>query len=670
MSFFVLIERKQRSRRRGFTLVEMLVAMAVTLLMMAALARAFGFVGAQVRDSRANLQLTGELRDVTMRINDELRRCTVSLEPNDGGPDQSGYLLYYEGPVTDVTSSIFRATTDADGKLDLPDSRYGDFDDYLAFTAVAPPNTWFTGKVPRYLLEAKSAEVKGMPFSRASTDPAAFEPVVIKSKYAEIIYFASPEYDESTLGTATPRYVDVDGELNLGGGPPGIENGLPDRLRIYRRVLLIRPDLNVNPSVLTVGGGSDLVVVATDPPHLPRLPHPGTPIPFMQTDVYPTNWQVAMAAAHQQCDLSIRRVPGPNGLPTNRVAANSLADLAKPQNRFAHVRIPNASLGVGAGDDTSMPVLALGLPATILSVNNQNGDRIAPSLAPPSNDPVVTPADWCGFLRPEFVLGHDYIHADPGDAWWSRSARRGEDLLVNNAMAFDVQIYDSAASWIADAGSGLVVGPTDAGYREVLNAAVINLGLPADASRVTFGGFVDLAYPTLAGGSLRGWGAGSRDRRSGGYDSNAIPAGNYPFLDSEYSGLRSVSANAASAYQLSLFQSGHLVLDGSNRIRLYQPTFDTYTSSYERDGFLQDKRFTTPNFAGTIWTTNTDPTVADLGANGLDETGTLPGADDPSERETSAPFTVRPEAIRVTVRLENPSTRQVRQSSVVHRDDR
>ena len=282
--------------RPGFTLVEMLVAMAITLLMMAALARAFGFVGERVRDSRANLQLSSENRDAMTRLNAELTRCTVRLEPNQGGPDQLGYFLYHEGPVTDVTSSLFRATTDADGNLDLPDSRYGDFDDYLAFTAVAPPNAWFTGKVPRYLLEAKSHQVKGSAFARnGATDSAAFEPVVIRSKYAEIIYFASPEYDATTLGTPTPLYIDLDGDTDLDGDGVDAENGLPDRLRIYRRVLLIRPDLNVDPSALTVGGGSNLVINANDPPHLPRLPN-SVPVRFMEADSAAANWQFAMAA--------------------------------------------------------------------------------------------------------------------------------------------------------------------------------------------------------------------------------------------------------------------------------------------------------------------------------------------------------------------------------------
>ena len=414
--------------RPAFTLVEMLVAMAVTLLMMAALARAFGFVGERVRDSRANLQITSEMRDVTMRLNDELSRCTVNLQPNTGGADQAGYFLYVEGPVTDATSSLFRATTDADGDVDLPDSRYGDFDDYLAFTAIAPPNTWFVGKVPRFILDRKTAETLNNDNNPGNdvvypTDFATdqFTPVVIKSRYAEIVYFASPEYN-LRLGSGDAGYddyVDLDGEFDLNGDGVATNNGLPDRLKLYRRVLLIRPDLNL---------------AATG-----ALPQESDgSVTFMQTDAHPTNWAVAMAAAHQQCDLSLRRVLGANGLPSQSVAANSLADLASPHNRFAHVRIPNGDLGVGGGADTSMPVVSLGRPATILNMPNAGGGRIAPDPSPASptanTDSVVTTADWCGFLRREFVLGHDAVHPQPDPTGpWSLIARLGEDLVVNNA---------------------------------------------------------------------------------------------------------------------------------------------------------------------------------------------------------------------------------------------
>ena len=261
--------RPSTQHRIAFTLVEMLVAMAVTLLMMAALARAFGFVGSKVKDSRGDVGLSNQLRDVTALLTDELSRCTASLEPSRDGKEPLGYFLYYEGPLTDATSSLFRARDDASGNLlPLEDSRYGDFDDFIAFTAVAEGDSWFYGKVPRFVLDRKYNEVRPENNDAITTNDVAYPggypadqetPVVIRSKYAEIIYFASPEYDTSLAPTAAayPRYIDVDGDTDFDGDGDASENGLPDRLRIYRRVLLIRPDLNLSSGRLptrTIGG--------------------------------------------------------------------------------------------------------------------------------------------------------------------------------------------------------------------------------------------------------------------------------------------------------------------------------------------------------------------------------------------------------------------------------
>ncbi len=154
--------------RRAFTLVEMLIAMALTLLMMAAIARSFAFVGERIRESRADLEMSSELLDVTTRLQDELNRCTVSLDPLSTREGQAGYFEYYEGPLTDATSSIFRVTG-TDAAPGLPDSRFGDMDDYLAFTAIAPPGSWFTGKVPRYLLDQKSISGYTLPAGHTTT---------------------------------------------------------------------------------------------------------------------------------------------------------------------------------------------------------------------------------------------------------------------------------------------------------------------------------------------------------------------------------------------------------------------------------------------------------------------------------------------------------------------
>ncbi|MCM2371759.1 hypothetical protein [Aporhodopirellula aestuarii] len=132
---------------------------------------------------------------------------------------------------------------------------------------------------------------------------------------------------------------------------------------------------------------------------------------------------------------------------------------------------------------------------------------------------------------------------------------------------------------------------------------------------------------------------------------------------------------ASQSYANSLYRSGRLVTTGANTIALFQPAFDTFTLWYERDGVLQGR--VSNSMEGTRWSTTTGAS-ADLGADGLDGDGIYGGgiasvagrygADDLGERETLPPFTDTPEAINVSVRLENPTTRQIRQASVTIRD--
>ncbi|TWU16773.1 hypothetical protein Poly21_39790 [Allorhodopirellula heiligendammensis] len=607
--------------------------MAITLIMMAAVARAFAFVGERVRDSRGNVSLSSELRDVTTRLNDELRNCTVTLTPVGGNEaDPNGYFLYYEGPMTDATTTISGRYNNQieEGSIVAQDSRFGDLDDYLAFTAISPPGAWFTGQVPAYLLNDALD-----PSAGSATEVAANTPVVIRSRYAEIVYFVNPERDG--LG----NIIDADGDL------------IADRLMLYRRVLLIRPDLNLstNDTLLRIGATA--------------------------------NWLNGMAPVHQVADLSVRRQLNTDGSPGTGVIANSLADLAQPHHRFGHVRIPWGTVsawgGAGGATGYSMPVLALedltvgGLllsdngtpPAYRPPPQNTSTTAIAPAA---TNVPVITPMRMSGYLHRDFVLTGD---------------RRGEDVVANNVRALDVQIFDPTAAFYLSS-NGLVVGPSDAGYREVLSgptSAPIPTAVPG-------GGFVDLAYPVLAGGATRGWGdltiSRSPSATSGLLTANLEPGGsdslNVQRMQSTFSGLEFVTGAAAfptttseKTYSNALLKSGRLVIM-NGRIVLFQPAFDTYTSAYERDSYYQNRRFNSPLFMGTKWEpfNTADLSITDLAADGIDTNSSLfPGqfgTDDPSERETSAPFLETPQAIRVTVRLENVGTRQLRQMSVVHSD--
>ncbi len=619
---------------RGFTLVEMLIAMAITLLMMAAVARAFAFVGERVRDSRGNVSLSSELRDVTTRLNDELRRCTVSLDPVTGDdPEPTGYFEYYEGPMTDATTTILGRYPTIDGSTVAQDSRFGDLDDYLAFTAIAPPGAWFAGQVPAYVLEPSLDPTTGTAAEKA----AKSAPIVIRSRYAEIVYFVNPERDSAGI-------VDADGD------------SIADRLMLYRRVLLIRPDLNLG------GGGT-----------VSRILSGANPL-------------TGMADAHQLVDLSIRRQLNSDGTPNLSagagVVANSLADLAQPHNRFAHVRLRWSQIVGGTSGHFSMPILALEDLEPNSLIRQGAANNLCPPLsaaggAPAVTAPVVTPRYWSGYLRREFVLSGD---------------RRGEDVIANNCRALDLQIFDPSAAFYLSS-NNLVVGPSDAGYREVLSGPTS----AAAPTAVPGGGFVDLAYPVLAGGATRGWGSLKISNSSTAaplpltrnLDPNGSDTMNVQRIQSPFSGLEFASgstiwpANASNKiYTNSFLKSGRLIIDNNNQIRLFQPTFDTFTSAYERDGFYQDRRYG-GLFRGTKWNAYSvgEANRTDLAADGIDTDFTssdfsppfspappqVAGTDDPSERETSAPFTEAPPAIRVTVRLENVGTRQLRQLSVVHR---
>ncbi|QDT09471.1 PulJ/GspJ family protein [Planctomycetes bacterium K23_9] len=656
-----------QKKSTAFTLVEMLVAMAITMLMMAALARAFGFVGEAVKDSRADVEMSGRLVDINARLADELKRCTVSLQPAVETDDPLGYFLYSEGPVTDVTSSVFRATPDADGNL--IDARYGDFDDYLAFTAVAKGNSWFTGKVPRFLLDMKKVDLLPVNQDASTTNDVAYDPtqfpglpldpIVIESKYAELVYFASPEYVVSSLSTA-PVFVDDDNNL------------LPDRLNLHRRVLLIRPDLVLTSPTDAVGTEGALAVypVVTGATALRWMRADDWPIG--NTTVHTTNlapatdpaaWQYGMAGVHQQCDLSLRRRFDATGQHLPTVAANSLSDLSKPHNRFGHIRVPSAAIGGSGSAITSMPILALGGPPAVLGAATTGSDQVPPPLGPviPTGESsVLTPYQFSGFIRPEFVLGTNVAHREvAGDAWGSE--RLGEDLLTNNALAFDVQIYDPQVTQFSTS-NGLVVGPNDSGYRQAVLEKIAAVTSGSTPVRETSqGGFVDLAYPILAGGSLRGWRPRLADSQATATTLAVGTTNNY--LNTPFSG---VSQSSTSAYILSdaLQRSGRLISDASGNIRLFQPAFDTYTTAYEVDGMLQGA---VPSANGSQWRDVTDISLVDLGADGIDGDVNA-GADDVDERETLPPFIDRPEAIRVTIRIENPSTRLIRQASVVHRD--
>lgn len=728
-------------KSRGFTLVEMLIAMAVTLLLMAALSKAFGLIGENVRESRVAIDLTNQTRSVTSRLRDELSRATTVANPPVTADSGEGYLVYYEGPLTDATTTILGASPNAANENTYQDAKYGDCDDYLAFTAAAKGDNWFRGTVPRFVLDAKTAELNSTGYSSGDFPGNPLDPIVITSKYAEIVYFVAPEYqtavddDDATkrifvYGTdGSPQFVDEDGNL------------IPDRMNLHRRVLLIRPDLNLSSGQLAIyrfSNGTQSVEYMIPDRWPTDTASQATEFPVIKTQV--TNglsqpqtaqaWRFGLSAIHQQCDLSVARVNNAGGRPVAGlgvagVSANSLADLSSPENRFAHIRVPSTQIGItvptGLVGYTSMPLISLGGIHPLLNRAASNA-YTGFSHAPPNNivpalegsgATVITPLSLNGFLRPEFILGMDLTHTDRVDGWGDE--RRGEDVIASNILAFDLKGFDPLVQNFLVTGAngqpGLegvdddsdgttdeidergfsgsddrLVTPNDAAYFEALQNA--GIGATANAVLASTGEFVDLMFPMQAGGTLRGGGVLRRDIHSTASRSALTTAQLNAYLQTNLSGYspNATSSFSPSIYQDSLFYAGKIVSNNAGRILIFQPCYDTYTDKYESDGFLQ--RFgSNVNGAGfgTLWWFNNNdgsaPVVTisptgidyedyiDVGSNSIDDIlasngRDATGVDDKSEQETRPPLEAKLGAIRVSIRIEHPKSRQIEQTAI------
>jgi type II secretory pathway pseudopilin PulG len=183
------------ARNRAMTLVEMLIAMALTLILVYAIAELYARIGPSVKDGRAMIDLVAQLRNATSRLRADLEMVTVSMGVSGDDGTARGYFEICEGG-NNLALPIVCSDADANGN-NLLDARnppltgaedsnangtndfaennvtnmYGDTDDILAFT-IRSDGAPFTGK----------ACVPG------SNPPTYFN---ISSNLAEVVWFTS-----------------------------------------------------------------------------------------------------------------------------------------------------------------------------------------------------------------------------------------------------------------------------------------------------------------------------------------------------------------------------------------------------------------------------------------------------------------------------------------------
>lgn len=194
----------RRKSRAALTLVEMLVAMAVTLVMMGAVVTLFGNIGNSVTGSRAVMEISERLRNARNVLQNDLKNVTVTMLPPRRPESDEGYFDYTEGPQSDRDPTSPETVTGTPAWLTL----LGDSDDVLRMTVRS----------------------RGEPFA------GRYNGSTLTSQTAEVVWFTTesaqaPVLDVSALHTS------------------GALNGQPRRLKtLHRRVFLVAPSITSAPA--------------------------------------------------------------------------------------------------------------------------------------------------------------------------------------------------------------------------------------------------------------------------------------------------------------------------------------------------------------------------------------------------------------------------------------
>ena len=472
----------------------------------------------------------------TIEMASQLRSTSVLLQRDLEG------LTVSTLPLADPSSNSgyfeYVERQDKDYQTSDTDTSIGDIDDVLMFTSRSA-NAPYTG---------------------------LFNGAVVESPDAEIIWWvAERDYNGDSVIDADERFV-------------------------YRRVLVIRPDLD---------GRGSLLKNPVDPtvPHWPKT--------FSNNAAGLAALRSTLWNFHNDNDISVRLrwVISGSDVIVN-LTANSLSDLAGRENRFAHY-----------------PIIVELSPIRL--VNN---------------------TDFPTFKAYPFVLDVNPISITSLDRLRYFGRRIGEDVVLQNALAFDVRAYDVTAqvrahpgedgAWgvasLDDDGDGTTDNVTEAGWADSDDETVTpgDRGF-ASAARIGTGAYVDLYYNSVF---------------------NYVD-GNGNLINSSFSGSPHVRSGL----------SGR----SSAAIRFVQPlqaTWDSWSLHYEADGINQDGTAPRPSFP--LMPRTIIDTVTDEGANGFDDDGSN-GVDDPGERETSPPYNVALRGIQIGMRIMETDNRLVRQSSVV-----
>jgi type II secretory pathway pseudopilin PulG len=698
-SSFVISPRPPRlGGPTGFTIVEMLVAITITLVMMAAVVTLFANVSGSVRNRRATVEMSGQLRGVRNVLQQDLQGATCPGTTWQRPESNHGYIeliegQYREGNASNLIDGKPNATapiptnwppTPANPEIDhlasnipssnlpFPDPSWatdggglGDADDILMLT-VRNEHEPFVGRVPNVHDDRKRL----LPFRDWRSDTAS-------SPLAEVVWFAI----ENPGFNGDPAH---DPTSNAFFGEPGMRT-------IYRRTLLVAPWVNPYAAVAddsgmfreTTGGGN-----FKSEPGLVRILPEGISIPLAIS---------AMIAFQDRYDLSVR-LEWDHNIERWKIMANTLGDLTKRENRFGHYGFRMAQGGGSGSRYFPYPIVSLGsryqektadvgfvpdpevggasAAQAFAHIQEQTGSVVSYSVPSANYSPTASsntmfqarpfafvnatptngmPATANAILNDAGQVVH-VVHG-PVPLW---GTRRGEDVMMTGALAFDVRVYDPGAPLFRHTLTDTVLEPSDQGWRG--DPSTVGAYLHPDNMGSGAIGTDSAAFPYVGQGAYVDMGYG--------YDPRWIakPQFDYPVYH----------ANLGSPIPPWFFLPRALSDVFGNQLAPGFTVYDTWSFHYENNGVNEDN----DEVEGGDWQINNGNAVGtpsiDEGTNGFEDFGhyanatppplTLPairlGPDDVGERETAPPYDKPLRGVQVIMRVYEPDSRAIRQVRV------
>jgi prepilin-type N-terminal cleavage/methylation domain-containing protein len=501
------------SPSRGLTLIEMLVALAVTLVMMAAVVNLFANISGSIRNRRAMIEVGGQIRQVRQRLALDLEGATCNGKTWQRPEENRGYIEIIEGQYSDAFPSMLVDGLPATPTINVDEIDYAispvpsGGDVMTDLTLSTPPLTARQpqpGDVTNGRALGDWDDILALTVrSEAEPFKAQVDGTMVESTLAEVLWFAIEAVDDS--------------------GTPNVDesNGAAGMRTIYRRVLLIAPSLGPWPS----GSPPENVSVRFDP--------------------VATQW-----------------------------VANTLGDLTKRENRV---------------------------------------ERRVDSSATPPQEPFPFPISGMG------------------------SSTSTERIVLSNALAFDIRVFDPGAPLYEAAGT--VVQPGDPGW---IAEAVKTTPPPVIAG---YGAYCDL-----------GWAWNPATAALVYNPALPMPTG---IPAPVFNTLRQVGWHP-------------MLTNAPAALRGYPCVYDTWSFHYENDGMGQENELVRTDTSGVYRSANPMPqfnpwqlNTLDQGTNGLDDDN-LNGVDDVGERETSPPYDTPLRGVKVILRIYETDARQIRETSVTH----